>query len=106
MPLRRWMALHGHPGWYSWLVVIAGCLISMAVSITISNRASDEALERDRAQREAAAREDAQRRAENRRASCALIRRINDAYADQGDGLSPAGKDVAKAWADLARLCR
>lgn len=106
MPLRKWMTIHGHPGWYSWLVVIGGCLVSMVVSVAISIRASDAALERDRMQREQSEHAEQVRRAEGRAASCSMIRRVNRAYASQRDELSPAGQDIAQAWADLAKLCR
>lgn len=105
MPLRKWMTLHGHPGWYSWLVVIGGCIVSMVVSVTISNRASQAALERDRQQRIEQQQRDAQQREAGRQASCMLIETMSRAYSGRGDELSPVGKEVAQAWADLAKLC-
>lgn len=98
MPLREWMTEHGHPGWYSWLVVIAGCLASMIVSVSISVQMNERALERDRQQR-------TDRQAEGLRVACEVITRMRDAY-DRQDNLTRAGRDVAKAWADMAKLYR
>lgn len=98
MPLRSWMTEHGHPGWYSWLVVVAGCLVSMVVSVSVSVQMNERALQRDARQR-------AERQAEGRRVACQVIVRMRDAYAEQ-DSLSPAGKDVARGWTDLAHLYR
>lgn len=92
------MTERGHPGWYSWLVVIAGCLVSMIVSITFSNQMNERALERDRQQR-------ADRQAEGLKVACEVIVRMRDAYDGQ-DHLTQAGRDVAKAWSDMAKLYR
>ncbi len=96
MPLRKWMSEHGHPGWYSWLVVIGGCLASMIVSVSISVQMNERALQRDGRQR-------AERQAEGRRVACQVIVRMRNAYAEQ-EKLTPAGQDVERAWGDLARL--
>ena len=74
MPLRKWMSEHGHPGWYSWLVVIGGCLASMIVSVSISVQMNERALQRDGRQR-------AERQAEGRRVACQVIVRMRNAYA-------------------------
>lgn len=92
------MTAHGHPGWYSWLTVIGGCLISMIVSITVSVQMNQAALERDRQQRIADERRTAQQQEEGRQASCMLINTMHEAY--------PGRDKVAVAWARLAEFCR
>ena len=96
MPLREWMSEHGRPGWYSWLVVIAGSLVSMIVSVSVSVQMNERALERDRQQR-------TERQVEGLRVACEVIIRMRDAYAGQ-ENLTQAGRDVSKAWADMAKL--
>ena len=96
LPLRAWMSERGHPCWYSWLVVVAGCLVSMIVSISVSIQMNERALERDRQQR-------VEQQAGGRRVACEVIVRMRDAY-DKQENLTQAGRDVAKAWADMAKL--
>jgi hypothetical protein len=95
------MTEHGHPGWYSWLVVVGGCLISVVVSIAVNQQT----VSRERAERDAAAE---RQRVEDERArviSCAFINKINQAYESQRDELSEPGLAVAAAWADLKEQC-
>lgn len=92
MPLQKWMTEHGHPGWYSWLVVIGGALTSMVVAVGISITINDRALERERAQREQA-----------RMATCLVVRRMVDVYADPS---TETGEKARKAWADLGLIFR
>jgi hypothetical protein len=89
VPLQKWMTEHGHPGWYSWLVVIGGCLVSMVVGSTISIAVNDRALERERAQRE-----------EARAATCLVIRQMENVYADPS---TETGEKARAAWASLGR---
>jgi hypothetical protein len=88
------MTEHGHPGWYSWLVVIGGCLASVVLSATISKQMNDRELERDRTQR-------VQRQEDGRRVACDVIVQMRNAYQQQ-EKLSAAGRDVANAWAAMA----
>lgn len=99
------MTAHGHPGWYSWLVVIGGCIISMVVSVGIAVQTNNRSLERDRQERRVTEAREAERRAQSRMVSCAFIAKINKAYQDQKDDLSGPGLNIAAAWADLAREC-
>jgi heme exporter protein D len=96
VPLRHWMTEHGHPGWYSWLVVVGGCLVSMIISVTISIQAAENSLQRDRQQR-------ADQQAQSLLVACEVIVRMRDAYERQ-ENLTQAGRDVAKAWADMVKL--
>lgn len=99
------MKAHGHPGWWSWLTVIAGCLASMLVSITVAISVNNQSLERDRQERAIAERVERDRLAKSRAASCAFIHKINKAYQDQIHELSGPGLTIAAAWADLAKEC-
>lgn len=90
-PLQKWMTDHGHPGWYSWLVVIGGALTSSLLAVAIAVTLNDRAIERDRADREQA-----------RRASCLLIHTMIDVYTDPTPA-TETGRRAAKAWEDLGR---
>jgi heme exporter protein D len=87
-----------HPGWYSWLAVLAGCLASMIVSVTVSVQMNQRALERDRQQR-------LEQQSAGLAVACEVIVRMRDAY-DRQENLTQAGRDVARAWADMAKLYR
>lgn len=84
------MAPGRRPGWYSWIAVILGCLVSMSVSVTVSVQASDRALERDQAQRE-------QQRQESQRAVCTVVNGMRTAHIRAGS--DPA---IIQAWATMA----
>jgi hypothetical protein len=99
------MTEHGHPGWYSWLVVIGGAFVSMLISVIIAIQVNNNTLERDRQERAAAERREADRQAANRMVSCAFIEKINQAYQSQYDELTKPGLAIADAWADLRKAC-
>ena len=99
------MTEHGHPGWYSWAVVIGGAFTSMIVSVTIAVQMNNQALDRDREARAVAEQRELERRTQSRIVSCAFIHKIHDAYQDQIDDLSGPGLTIAAAWADLAKEC-
>lgn len=93
-PLRRWMSDHGHPSWYSWLVVIGACFTSLLISVTISISTTRHMVEREE-----------QARLQGEQALCGVIYVLDDAYR-QVPPTTPAGKQVAKAIADeRARRC-
>lgn len=100
------MTEHGHPGWYSWLVVMGGCIISMIASVGIAVHMNNAALARDRHERVVAEQKEQDRRAQSKVVSCAFINKINSAYQDQKQDLSGPGLVIAAAWADLARECK
>lgn len=91
MPLRHWFTEHGMPSWYSWLVVIGGCLTTLLVSVAISAQVNQRALERERAQRE-----------QGRASACTVIRRMVQAYEDPPPA-TETGRNAAVAWRDLGR---
>lgn len=95
------MTEHGHPGWYSWLVVIGGCLTSILISIAVNQQT----VQRERAERAEAEQRELERRAQSRATSCAFINKINGAYQSQINELSGPGLAIAAAWADLAKEC-
>lgn len=107
-PFRAVLAARGvrHPAAYSIMIVIAGCLMSMVVAVTISIQASNRAIARVQHAEEQRRAAEARQAAANRAASCAFIKTINEAYRE--DPPSPPSetyKTIAKAWADLAALC-
>lgn len=70
----------------------------MAVSVSVSVQMNQRALERDHQQR-------LEQQQQGLRVACEVIGRMRDAYAQQ-DNLTQAGRDVARAWADMAKLYR
>lgn len=93
MPLRKWMTEHGHPGWYSWFVIIGGCLTSMLIAVVISVQASNRAIaESEMRQRQADER--------GRATVCEFVNKIDGTYRDEPPSL-PSGKAQAAAWAEL-----
>lgn len=100
MPLQKWMTEHGHPGWYSWLVVLGGSLVSMMVAVGISVSLNNQAIERERqAQAQEAERANVLREA-SREASCLTIRTMADVYADPS---TETGEKARAAWISLGR---
>lgn len=52
MPLREWFEQHGHPGWYSWLVVVGSAFTSTTLAVFLAFglvNAERERREQDRA---------------------------------------------------------
>lgn len=91
MPLQKWMTEHGHPGWYSWFVVIGGALTSSIVAIGIAVTLNNRAIEQDRADRETA-----------RDATCLVIRTMVRVYSDPTP-VTETGQNAARAWITLGR---
>jgi hypothetical protein len=102
-PLQKWMSDHGHPGWYSWLVVIGGALVSMLISITVSVTLGKQQLERERQQEIQAAKQAAAGREAARNATCLVIRTMAEVYGDP-EPTTATGRKAATAWADLGRI--
>jgi glucose dehydrogenase len=107
MPFRRWFTERGadHPAAYSMLTLALGMVVCMviavSVSISASNRNTRESLARERAA-DARADEKAQAVAAAARAAfCLVFERIDQAYQIDPP-TTPAGKNVAEAWASLA----
>ena len=99
MPLKRWFREHGHPGWYSWVVVVGLTAASAALSVVVNLNLTQNAIENDRrAQAEADAK--AQQLAEvNRRGLCGVFLAQERVFSEAE---SEVGKAAAKAWHDLA----
>lgn len=93
MPLRQWFTERGHPGWYSWLVVVGTALTSSVLCLVVSIHSAKVSVERERQAR-------IQSQAEGRRAACALIVAQDDAFRDT-EPATPAGASAAKAWRQL-----
>lgn len=108
-PFRRILAARGvrHPAAYSMVIVIAGLLVTMVTSVTISTQASNRAIRKVQQAEEARRAEEARQREESRKASCQFILTINNAYQeDPPADPTPTAKNVIQAWADLAALCK
>jgi hypothetical protein len=101
MPLQKWMTEHGHPGWYSWLVVIGGALTSALMAVTISITVNARTFERERAQQRSALERERVQNEQARLATCLVIRRMVDVYADPS---TETGQKAATAWEDLGRI--
>lgn len=94
------MTDHGHPGWYSWLVVIGGSIVSMLVAVGISISYGQRQLESERAQNVAAIERERAAREAGRAATCLVIRTMADVYDDPS---TETGRKAATAWAALGR---
>lgn len=104
MPLRRWFSDHGHPGWYSWVVVVGTSLTSAVLCLVVSLHAAKVSVEREREARVAAQAEIGRSQAENKRAACAVIISQDEAYNDPASPpVTAAGKRAGLAWRDLRR---
>lgn len=79
------------PSWYSWLVVVGGCLTTLVVAVTVSVKVNQRALDREQAQRE-----------QGRVAACTVITRMVLAYEDPPPA-TETGRNAATAWKDLGR---
>lgn len=88
-PLQKWMTDHGHPGWYSWLVVIGGAFTSMVVAVGISIAVFRDGQEQIERQREM-----------GRQATCLFVNKINKAY-EREPAQTDAGKAQQQAWREL-----
>lgn len=93
MPLRQWFTERGHPGWYSWLVVVGTSVTSSVLCLVLTLHATRASVERERQAR-------IQSQTEGRRAACALIVAQDDAFSDTRPA-TPAGVKAARAWRDL-----
>lgn len=93
MPLRQWFTERGHPGWYSWAVVVGTALTSSVLCLVVTIHMAQVSVERERKAR-------IQSQVEGRRAACALIVAQDDAFRDTRPA-TPAGVKAAKAWRDL-----
>jgi hypothetical protein len=99
---------HGHPGWYSWVVVVGTSLTSsvlaIVVSVTLATNAV-EARDSDRQARERLAAEvEARQEEETRQAVCSLVVAQYEALTDPSTQLTPAGKRAAMAWHNSREL--
>lgn len=99
MPLKRWFRERGHPGWYSWLVVVALTAASAALSVVVNRGLTQNALEADR-RAKADAEAKAQQLAENnRRGMCSVFLAQERVFAEAE---TEVGRNAEKAWHDLA----
>lgn len=80
MPLRRWFRQHGHPGWYSWLVVVASTVASVALAVVVSVRLVTRTDE------------------EARRATCLAAAAQERVFSEAE---TEVGRNAEKAWHDL-----
>jgi hypothetical protein len=109
MPLRRWMNEHGHPGWYSWVVVVLSSVTSSVLAIMVSVALATnavEAREKDRQERERlAAAVEARQEEETRRLICELVVAQDEALDDPAaPPTTEAGRKAAMAWHNLREL--
>lgn len=100
MPFRAWFERKGfnHPAAYSYLTLAAGAIACMVISVLISVTMYRGAMARDEAQ-------DAAEAERSRLAVCSVVREINRAYKEEAP-ITQAGKNVARAWAELSGVYR
>jgi heme exporter protein D len=105
MPLRSWFTERGHPGWYSWLVVVGTALASSVLSLLVSLHSARSAVDHERAARVAAQERDRAAQVEAHRAACLVIVSQDEAFNDPGSipPATAAGRRAASAWHDLRK---
>jgi hypothetical protein len=96
------MSEHGHPGWYSWLVVVGGALVSMLTAVSISVSLGNQQREREREREAAEAQRASVQRELNRAATCLVIRTMADVYSDPAP-ITVTGEKAALAWRKLGQ---
>ena len=103
MPLREWFSTKGHPGWYSWLVVVGTSLTSAVLTLVVSVHASQSAVNRERTARELSQKQTVAAQVEARRSACLVIISQDEAYNDPGAAppQTAAGRRAASAWHSL-----
>jgi hypothetical protein len=78
------MSEHGHPTWWSWVVVIGGCLTTLLISVVISVQTNQRAIDREREARLASELE-----------FCSLLKLFDDSYREVPPN-TPTGINLAK----------
>ena len=94
MPLRRWFATRGLPGWYSWVVVTGFSLITSGLSLFISIHVIHQAQQTQHQQQE-----------QGRIASCVVVVAQDNAFAESTPA-TRAGLAAARAWHSLREQLR
>jgi hypothetical protein len=84
------------PRWYQALVVVGVSLLSVLLSVLVSLRSAERAIDADHRAREVAA-------AETRAATCLVIVAQSEVY-DGAEPISEAGRRAEKAWRNLRTL--
>ena len=104
MPLRQWFSEHGHPGWYSWVVVVGTSLTSAVLCLVVTVHVASQSIGHERAARVAAEAQNRQTEVETKRAACAVIISQDEAYNDPtAPPVTAAGKRAGQAWRDLRK---
>lgn len=83
--------------------MIVCMIIAVSVSISASNRNTRESLARERAAQAEADRKAAEVAEVARQKICLVVRRVGQAYESEPP-VTPAGRNVAEAWASLAPI--
>lgn len=79
---------HGHPSWWSWLVVIGGCMTTLIIAVVISVETNQKAIDRERMQRLKAEQD-----------LCEIIATFDDSYKEVPP-TTPTGIKVATSIAE------
>lgn len=99
-PLRKWFTEHGHPGWYSWMVVVGTSVTSAVLAILLSIHSSQRAVEAEREARLAAVDAERESRLASERALCDVV----SVFLDTNREARPDSKRsaiIAKKMGDL-----
>lgn len=88
-PLRKWMAEHGRPSWYSWVVVVGTSVLSSTLAIVVGIESAQRAVDAERSAR-----------LQSEQALCSLVVVLDRAYKGTPP-TTPTGKEVAEGMAGL-----
>ncbi len=94
-PLRRWMAEHGHPGWYSWVVVVGGNLATLLLTVVVVLTVNQRSIDRERAARLA-----------SERALCAVVDIYVQAARDAPPPPTAYGREIVESMRALRAALR
>lgn len=89
MPLQRWFAEHGHPSWYSWVVVLGTSLTSSMLVLIVALHMNARSEDRER-----------QARMDSDLKWCSIVVSLDDGY-EQTPPTTATGKNLQRAIKDL-----
>lgn len=89
-PLRRWMTEHGHPGWYSWVVVLGGNMATLLLTVVVVLTVNQRSIDRERAARLA-----------SERALCAVVDIYVRAARETPPPTNAYGKEIVESMRAL-----
>jgi hypothetical protein len=89
------MAEHGHPGWYSWVVVLGGNLATLLLTVMVVLTINQRSIDRERAARLA-----------GERAACAVVDIYVRAAQEAPQPTTAYGKEIVDSMRTLRAALR